>query len=139
MAEATVPDGVRQGVYITLAYVLLFKIFIIGQAITKFQLKALYASKGQKMDRYYNTKDKKMLAWDRVVGNMLEQSMPFLVLFWLNVGVLTLKGEEAHGHVITAAWFYIVARALYPVAWFSGGGGPGGPRIKILFSTVPMY
>ncbi|CAN0519955.1 unnamed protein product, partial [Scytosiphon promiscuus] len=37
------------------------------------------------LERYYNVTDKEILAWDRIVGNLLEQAMPFLTLFWVNI------------------------------------------------------
>ncbi|CAM9492672.1 unnamed protein product [Choristocarpus tenellus] len=141
VADASVismPNVVKQGTFVTLAYVELFFIFIVGQSIAKAQLQSFYRSKGEKMLRYYNSKDKKMVGWDRVVGNMCEQSMPFLTLFWINIALEYLTLESA-GSAVTAGWCYVAFRAIYPVLWFSGGGGLGGPRSKIVFCTLPMY
>lgn len=66
-------------------------------------------------ERYYNVADKGMLAWDRIVGNMLEQAMPFLTLFWLNIGLAAL-GATGYTGVAAAGWIYVVFRALYPVS-----------------------
>lgn len=69
----------------------------------------------EQFERYYNVKDKAMLAWDRIVGNLLEQAMPFLTLFWLNIGLAAL-GATSHTGVAIAGWIYVVFRALYPVS-----------------------
>eukprot|EP00903_Cladosiphon_okamuranus_P018886 g17369.t1 len=130
--------AIRQGVYITAAYVLVFYACVIGQASAKWKISASYRARGERFERYYNVTDKGMLAWDRIVGNMLEQAMPFLTLFWLNIGLATL-GSTSIDVVAPAGWIYVVFRALYPVAWLSGGGGRGGPRVKILFVTPVMY
>lgn len=69
----------------------------------------------KQFERYYNVVDKPILAWDRVVGNMLEQAMPFLTLFWLNIGLAALGATRLNG-VAAAGWIYVVFRALYPVS-----------------------
>lgn len=56
-----------------------------------------------------------MLAWDRIVGNLLEQAMPFLTLFWVNTGLAAL-GATRYERVAAAGWVYVVFRALYPVS-----------------------
>lgn len=56
-----------------------------------------------------------MLAWDRIVGNLLEQAMPFLTVFWLNIGLAALGATDYTG-VAAAGWIYVVFRALYPVS-----------------------
>lgn len=66
-------------------------------------------------EKYYNVKDKAMLAWDRIVGNLLEQAMPFLTLFWLNIGLAAL-GATSYTGVAAAGWIYVVFRTLYPVS-----------------------
>lgn len=66
-------------------------------------------------ERYYNVTDKAMLAWDRIVGNLLEQAMPFLTLFWLNIGLAAINVTDYRGIAI-AGWVYVVFRALYSVS-----------------------
>lgn len=58
--------------------------------------------------------DRPVLGWDRVIGNYLEQAMPFLTTFWINVGLAAL-GATDYRNVAAAGWVYIVFRALYPV------------------------
>lgn len=55
-----------------------------------------------------------MLGWDRVVGNFLEQAVPFLTLFMINVALATL-GVTSSSRVRSAGWVYVAFRALYPV------------------------
>ncbi|CAM9424659.1 unnamed protein product [Choristocarpus tenellus] len=138
VAVPIMPESMKQGIYVTLAYVSLFYLFILGQQVAKWQLKAYYHSKGKRMLRYYNSTESKMLGWDRTVGNMLEQAMPFLTLFWVNIA-LDIINSSSSGTVITAGWCYVAFRFLYPVFWFNGGGGRSGGSSKMLFCTGPMY
>lgn len=55
-----------------------------------------------------------MLGWDRTAGNMMEQSIPFLSLFWLNV-LLSPYGGMASGYITALGWAYVALRSLYPV------------------------
>lgn len=66
-------------------------------------------------ERYYNVVDKSILAWDRTLGNLLEQSMPFLTAFWINIGLAAL-GATNYAGVATAGWVYVVFRSLYVVS-----------------------
>lgn len=56
-----------------------------------------------------------MLGWDRTVGNMMEQSVPFLSLFWLNI-YLSSFTELSCSHIMAAGWTYVALRSLYPVS-----------------------
>ncbi|CAM9353492.1 unnamed protein product [Hapterophycus canaliculatus] len=130
--------AIRQGVYVTAGFVSVFYACIVGQARAKHKIAASYRARGERFERYYNVADKAMLAWDRIVGNLLEQAMPFLTLFWVNIGLAAL-GLTSYTRVTVAGWIYVLFRALYPVAWLSGGGGRAGPRAKILLVTPVMY
>lgn len=103
----------------------------------KRKLRAYYAEYEKKFDRYFS-RDRKMLGWDRTVGNMLEQSVPFLTLFWLSI-FLSDRGGLSHFYVVNAGWIYVSLRAMYPVLWFSGGGGTTGTTSIIWRVTFPMY
>lgn len=81
---------------------------------TKKLLSLFRAMPGQ-FERYYNVTDKSMLGWDRVVGNLLEQAMPFLTLFWVNIGLAALGATDYAG-VAIAGWVYVIFRALYVVS-----------------------
>lgn len=56
-----------------------------------------------------------MLGWDRTVGNMLEQSMPFLTLFWMSI-FFSESGGLQYGYIVAAGWLYVALRAVYPVS-----------------------
>lgn len=56
-----------------------------------------------------------MLGWDRIVGNMIEQSMPFLTLFWINIGLAAIDLTD-YVAIAAAGWVYVIFRALYPVS-----------------------
>lgn len=60
-----------------------------------------------------------MLGWDRIVGNMMEQSMPFLTLFWINIGLAAIDLTD-YVAIAAAGWVYVVFRALYPVSLEGG-------------------
>lgn len=81
---------------------------------TKELLLLLRVMPGQ-FERYYNVTDQSMLGWDRIVGNLLEQAMPFLTLFWVNTGLAAL-GATDYGRVAIAGWVYVIFRALYVVS-----------------------
>ncbi len=55
-----------------------------------------------------------MLGWDRTVGNMHEQTGPFLALFWTSIW-LSPHGGLPHQYVAAAGWLYVLLRAFYPV------------------------
>ncbi|CAN0342329.1 unnamed protein product [Ascophyllum nodosum] len=144
--------AIQQGVYITTVYLTVYFAKLIGQSVTRRKLHAAYRNRGERVSlngtdshqhteefqRYYNVTDKDMLGWDRIVGNMLEQSIPFLTLFWINIGLAAIDATGYIG-VVAAGWVYVIFRALYPVAWLAGGGGRAGPRTLILTVTPVMY
>ena len=117
-------------VAITLAYVLLYYVFVLHVARIKTKLAAEYAGRGEKFDRYFG-EDRHMLAADRIQLNMLEHMGPFLVLLWLNaVFVGTVSASIAGG-------VYLVSRVAYPV--LMGGRLGRGIRASILLATGPGY
>lgn len=50
------------------------------QGFNKLAMTAAAAKKKEHFDRYH---DKRMLPFDRTVGNLIEWAVPFLCLFWL--------------------------------------------------------
>eukprot|EP01084_Bolivina_argentea_P179949 310911_1 len=62
--------------------ILWYYLLLVHQATVKHRLKNEYASNGQTFDRY-NSDDPRMLAADRIVGNFLEQTWPFLASMWI--------------------------------------------------------
>lgn len=65
-------------------------------------------------DRYFS-RDRKMLGWDRTVGNMHEQMGPFLTLFWANIWLAPYGGALPHEYVAALGWIYVLLRCFYPV------------------------
>lgn len=130
--------AIRHGVYVTGAYIVLFYVFIICQVISHKRIYFAKRARGERFERYYNVQDRPVLGWDRIIGNYLEQAMPFLTTFWINVG-LAAVGATNYRNIAVAGWVYVVFRALYPLCWFAGGGGRGGTRNKIVIATLAMY
>jgi uncharacterized MAPEG superfamily protein len=63
---------------------------------------------------------------DRTVGNMMEQSFPFLLSLWLHAIFISVDGAAKLG------WAWLLSRVIYPAVFTSG--------IPILFlSTMPGY
>ena len=117
-------------ILVTVAYVLLYYVFQIHIVFVKNRLKAEYAERGEKFDRYFG-QDRHMLAADRVQLNTLEHMPPFLVLLWLNAIFVGPLGATIAGGA------YVLGRALYPV--MMGGRLGRGVRGSILFSTAIGY
>lgn len=84
----TVPAAVFLGAArVTAAYAILFFGVLLWQASAKLRWAAHCQAKKESFDRY---NDKRMLPYDRTVGNFMEWSVPFLCLFWLR-WVLSLR------------------------------------------------
>lgn len=87
--------------------------------------KALYLSV-----KYYNNQDDLALAGDRAVGNVLEQALLFLPLFWMHA--LFVDPTQS----LTIAAIYSVSRLIYPIVYMAAlTGNPG----MIGISTGPGY
>ncbi|CAB1120833.1 unnamed protein product [Ectocarpus sp. CCAP 1310/34] len=135
--SSRVGPNVVHGVRVTLAYLVLYYFFIVAQGSMKRKLRAYNAAHGKKFDRYFS-RDRKMLGWDRTVGNMLEQMGPFLSLFWSNIW-LSPYGGLPHAYIAALGWLYVLLRSFYPMLWFAGGGGSEGTSPTIWRVTMPMY
>jgi len=66
---------------------------------------------------------------DRVVGNTLEQAMPFLVLLWLHALFVNPETSKLLG------WIYVATRFLYPITF----GFYGQQTLGIQIATQPNY
>ena len=66
------------------------------------------------------------LTADRTAGNMMEQSLPFLIALWLHGLFVSPIGAAKLG------WCWLASRALYPVAFARG-------MPWLLLSTGPGY
>lgn len=76
--------------------------------------------------KYNNTHDPLAILGDRMVGNTLEQLVPFLGSLWMYAFFVDPEGTRLTGAL------YIVSRALYPPLFWAGSPW-------ILLSTVPGY
>merc|ERR1711915_475241 len=66
------------------------------------------------------------LTGDRTAGNMLEQSLPFLVSLWLHALVVSPDTAAYYG------WLWLAFRSFYPIVYRLG--------VPFLFlSTAPGY
>ena len=80
--------------------------------------------------KYYNNEDVLALAGDRAVGNVLEQALVYLPLFWMHA--LFVDPSQSK----TIAIIYTVSRAIYPLMYIITFNG--GPKV-IFLSTLPGY
>lgn len=133
----------------TLLYIAIYGFLLIPfQSFSKFHLlaqkKKELKAKDKKSDnnnnskklsffrqvKYYNSQDLLALMGDRAVGNVLEQALVFLPLFWLHA----LFVDPTKSFQISL--IYSMTRAIYPVVfWATFSGSPGALGI----STVPGY
>ena len=87
--------------------------------------KALYLSV-----KYYNRDDDLALAGDRAVGNVLEQGLIYLPLYWMHAVFV----DPAQS--LTIATIYAISRLIYPLVYMiNNRGNPGA----IGLSTGPGY
>jgi hypothetical protein len=125
---------------ITIAWVTLYYMFLFFQAASK--LIAFYAQKeggggapDKKAVSFIEVKYKGVvgtkyqaliLCGDRTIGNMMEQSLPFIVSLWMHALLVSVRSASVFG------WAWLWFRAFYPLAFFIGP--------PILFcSSVPGY
>jgi hypothetical protein len=132
-----VKDAVlKEAAKIMLAYAGTFLLAISFQVAMK--ISAIRNSKADKAKKDSKTlfnryMDSKMLAGDRCVGNWLEWSVAFLIVFWLNV---LLTGNKH----LNLGWVYVASRTLYPFIAVNGGIVPSvGATPRILIATIPGY
>lgn len=80
--------------------------------------------------KYYNNEDSLALAGDRAVGNVLEQSLVYLPLYWLHAIFVDPT------HSFTIAMIYAISRVIYPLLYLANFSGYRG---AIGLSTAPGY
>ena len=91
----------------TLAYLLLYYVFLIYGLKVKLKVVAECRAKGEPFDRY-NGQYPELLAADRMQLNTLEHMPPFLTLLWLQAAVDTPQNAAILGSI------YVLLRVLYP-------------------------
>lgn len=114
---------------VTSAYAILFVAVLFWQGMTKLGMAVAALRKKEHFDRYH---DKRMLPYDRTVGNFVEWAVPFLCLFWISMII-------SNGATLMWGWVYVAARALYPVMAVHKGIGTVGAKGPIMLATVPAY
>lgn len=94
-------------VLVTVAYFAVYYALHLHVVRTKLRLRSEYRDRGEEFDRYFS-RDRRMLAADRCVLNMLEHMPPFLGLLWLHAVFVSPLGATVAGSA------YVAARATYP-------------------------
>jgi hypothetical protein len=126
----TTPDPALYAgpVWVTLAYLAIYYVFISNILRTKLGLAKKYWEEGKKFDRYFG-QDRQMLAADRTQLNMLEHMPVFLVLLWLHAWVVGPLEATVLGGVYTGT------RALYPLVLGGRLGRMVPSRIMVITFT----
>lgn len=116
-------------IYVLFAYTLLFYLFLYGQSFWVYWL----WFKARRTDpktplakvKYGEAMARDRLVFDRSVGNLMEQSVPFLLSFLLSAAF----GGDV-GWTALLGWSYVSLRVLYPLAFKFG---------VVPLVTVPNY
>lgn len=114
--------------YVCLLYTLLFnqsRVAFAEHARQREEAKASDTKPASLRDVKYSGKGA-VLDADRAVGNLLEQSLPFLVSLLAHAALVDAAGAARCG------WVWIVCRLVYPFAFRL-------PFPGVLMSTVPAY
>jgi len=120
----------------TLGYIILCFAFFMFQSWTKLKTHAMLKKSAKKGDTpssftsiKYNLSSRPLklcLTGDRTVGNLLEQSLPFLLSLWLHASYVDVGTASRLG------WLWLFSRAAYPVAFHLG-------MPYVFISTLPGY
>ncbi len=116
---------------VTSAFFILYFSFLTFQSGSKFYL--YFKQRGENKDGKvsfakikYGSTDKLAVTADRTVGNLVEQSIPFLAALWMHAVFVSPSSAAAYG------WAYLLCRAFYPIVFYLG--------VPYLFiSTIPGY
>ena len=119
----------RPVVLVSVGWALLYYCFLQGQAAAAFWVHRQRREAGRRAEDPSTPSQKQVLTFaevkygpmnknvsmiltmDRSVGNMLEQTPPFLLSLWLHALVASADNAAWHG------WLWLLLRALYPVAF----------------------
>lgn len=123
-------DAIAGPVWVTIAYLLLYYVFIGNVARVKVLLMTEAKRSGTKFDRYFG-RYPRLLAADRIQLNTLEQMPVFLAALWLHA--LVVSPDSA----TIAGGFYVGLRGLYPVLLGLRLGR--NMPLRLLFATFPAY
>lgn len=121
-------EGLESVVGVTVAFLALYFVFLVGQAFIKFYLFFAAKAKDPKASfgkiKYASTDPLARLA-DRTAGNMLEQSIIFLTSLWL----CALFESPSYAARLGRLW--LLFRCAYPFLFLKG--------VWIQLSTIPGY
>jgi hypothetical protein len=117
-------------VLVTIVYFAVYYALQLHVMRTKRRLRSEYRARGAEFDRY-SSQDRRMLAADRCVLNMLEHMPPFVCLLWLHVVFVGSPSATVAGSA------YVATRAAYPFLLGSSVGTrlPG----RLLVATYAGY
>ena len=149
---------VRPVVLVTLGWCALYYCMLQGQAAAAFWVHRQRREAGKRdeaLDRQQSNKSISfaevkygsarsntglILTMDRSVGNMLEQTPPFLLGLWLHALVASAE------HAALLGWLWLLLRASYPVAFANPSWSPGLWGVQrivgiswVSFVTWPSY
>ncbi len=125
--DAGIPIGPA---WVTLAYVGLYYLFMTNVLRTKVRVGREYQQRGEVFDRYHS-RDREMLAADRIQLNMLEHMPAFLILLWLHAVIVDINEATIAGGI------YVAFRAAYPFV-LGKRLGRAVPK-RLLFVTFGGY
>lgn len=94
-------------VLVTVVYFSVYYALHLHVLRTKRRLRSEYRDRGEEFDRYFS-RDRRMLAADRCLLNMLEHMPPFVCLLWLHAVFVSPLGATVAGSA------YVATRAAYP-------------------------
>ena len=128
MSEQPTISELQPVVGVTVAFTALYFAFLYTQSFSKFYLYFKAKAKDPKISFAkvkYGSTELLAVTTDRTVGNMMEQSIPFLTSLWL------CAIFESADYAAKLGWLWLLFRALYPFAYYR--------RPWVLVSTVPGY
>jgi hypothetical protein len=119
---------------VTVGWILMYYGVLFRQSETAFQTLFASASAAKKnggkplgMDaiKYGNAGGRQMLEATRTAGNIIEQSVPFLVALWMHAALVDVRAAAKLG------WMWLAFRSFYPLVF--------GKLPWLFVSTFPQY
>lgn len=128
-ASVDLAQQFRPVIHVLFAYSILFYVFLYGQAFYVYYLWFKARSSDPKTPlakiKYGEAGARDRIVFDRSVGNLMEQSVPFLLSFSLSAA---FAGDVAW--TAQLGWSYVALRLLYPLAFAYG---------LVPLVTIPNY
>ncbi len=113
----------------TLGYIVMFYVFVFGQAASKVVLYLLERRKNPEAtfkNIKYKNQDHAALTVDRTTGNAVEQGVMFMTSLWLCAVFASVEHAAKYG------WIYVGFRSIYPICFYMGVH-------YVVISTIPNY